>query len=219
MKNFDYKNEAGRSMIEMLGVLAIIGVLSVGGIAGYSKAMMKYRINKTIEQITLIAGNVRAFFAPQRSYAGLDSTSDDDTINCIITKAKLIPDEMLTTSPHETCGKTIDDITGAFGESISVYSFTKATDGDNKAFSMSFSGSNLKGGIPDEACIELISQDWTNANVDAIMIINSNEQEVYKKTPVDVETAVNLCNKYFTLNFYFDIDTNSTYWRNKLNPS
>ena len=31
----------GRSMIEMLGVLAIVGVLSVGGIAGYSKAMEK----------------------------------------------------------------------------------------------------------------------------------------------------------------------------------
>ena len=42
--------ELGRSMIEMLGVLAIIGVLSVGGIAGYSKAMEKYKINKTIEQ-------------------------------------------------------------------------------------------------------------------------------------------------------------------------
>ncbi len=31
----------GRSMVEMLGVLAIIGVLSVGAIAGYSKAMIK----------------------------------------------------------------------------------------------------------------------------------------------------------------------------------
>ena len=37
-------NNAGRSMIEMLGVLAIIGVLSVGGIAGYSKAMTKFKI-------------------------------------------------------------------------------------------------------------------------------------------------------------------------------
>ena len=41
------KSQFGRSMIEMLGVLAIIGVLSVGGIAGYSKAMMKFKINKT----------------------------------------------------------------------------------------------------------------------------------------------------------------------------
>lgn len=35
------KNESGRSMVEMLGVLAIIGVLSVGGIAGYRMAMKK----------------------------------------------------------------------------------------------------------------------------------------------------------------------------------
>ena len=42
---------SGRSMIEMLGVLAIVGVLSVGGIAGYSKAMEKFKINKTIEQV------------------------------------------------------------------------------------------------------------------------------------------------------------------------
>ena len=54
--------QSGRSMIEMLGVLAIIGVLSVGGIAGYSKAMTKYRINKTIDQITQISQNVRMLY-------------------------------------------------------------------------------------------------------------------------------------------------------------
>jgi len=42
-------NENGRSMVEMLGVLAIIGVLSVGAIAGYSKAMFKYKMNKTLD--------------------------------------------------------------------------------------------------------------------------------------------------------------------------
>lgn len=42
--------QAGRSMIEMLGVLAIIGVLSVGGIAGYSQAMTKYKVNRTIDE-------------------------------------------------------------------------------------------------------------------------------------------------------------------------
>ena len=39
------KLESGRSMVEMLGVLAIIGVLSVGGIAGYSLGMRKHRAN------------------------------------------------------------------------------------------------------------------------------------------------------------------------------
>lgn len=39
------RNEIGRSMIEMLGVLAIIAVLTVGGISGYSKAMEKWKSN------------------------------------------------------------------------------------------------------------------------------------------------------------------------------
>ena len=46
------KSENGRSMVEMLGVLAIIGVLSVGAISGYSKAMTKYKLNKQTEQIS-----------------------------------------------------------------------------------------------------------------------------------------------------------------------
>ena len=44
------RSQLGRSMIEMLGVLAIIAVLSVGGIAGYSKAMQKFRTNKAIKE-------------------------------------------------------------------------------------------------------------------------------------------------------------------------
>lgn len=46
--------EYGRSMIEMLGVLAIVGILSVGGIAGFSRAMMKHKLNKQTEQIVSI---------------------------------------------------------------------------------------------------------------------------------------------------------------------
>ena len=43
------KHESGRSMVEMLGVLAIIGVLSVGGIAGYSLSMRRHRANAVID--------------------------------------------------------------------------------------------------------------------------------------------------------------------------
>lgn len=49
-----FNNQNGRSMIEMLGVLAIIGVLSVGGIAGYSKAMEKFKINKLIHEYNIL---------------------------------------------------------------------------------------------------------------------------------------------------------------------
>lgn len=48
-------NESGRSMVEMLGTLAIIGVLSVVGIAGYTTAMNKHRTNKLLQQASLRA--------------------------------------------------------------------------------------------------------------------------------------------------------------------
>ena len=118
MRNLEIKNQNGRSMIEMLGVLAIIGVLSVGGIAGYSKAMTKYRINKSIEQITLIAGNVRTFFAPQRSYKDLNNT--------ILKKAKLVPDEMWED------GKTYPQ--NVWGMEVSIGRADKSSRNDFKAF-------------------------------------------------------------------------------------
>ena len=46
-------------MIEMLGVLAIIGVLSVGGIAGYSKAMKRYQANKVVGEIIQVLANLK----------------------------------------------------------------------------------------------------------------------------------------------------------------
>ena len=49
-----YTQAQGRSMVEMLGVLAIIGVLSVGAIAGYSKAMSKYKLNKHMESFNIL---------------------------------------------------------------------------------------------------------------------------------------------------------------------
>lgn len=48
------KQEIGRSMIEMLGVLAIVGVLSIGGIAGYSYAINKYRANEIVHEMSVI---------------------------------------------------------------------------------------------------------------------------------------------------------------------
>ncbi|MBQ6854135.1 MAG: hypothetical protein IJO11_01675, partial [Alphaproteobacteria bacterium] len=46
-------NEIGRSMVEMLGVLAVTGVLSVGGIMGYRFAMDKYRANETLNELQI----------------------------------------------------------------------------------------------------------------------------------------------------------------------
>lgn len=57
------KLSSGRSMVEMLGVLAIIGVLSLGALNGYSTAMMKYKINKHNQQITELVATIHSLIA------------------------------------------------------------------------------------------------------------------------------------------------------------
>ena len=89
-------NENGRSMIEMLGVLAIVGVLSVGGIAGYSKAMTKYKTNKLREEINLISTNIMTAFVNEKTYASLGATNEEGI--AMAKYLKLIPENMITSS-------------------------------------------------------------------------------------------------------------------------
>ena len=88
---FGKSASTGRSMVEMLGVLAIIGVLSVGAIAGYSKAMMKYKLNKQTEQIGSILDYVNMHFDDLKR-------SKTDTVGNLIPlfkKLGVIPQEMI----------------------------------------------------------------------------------------------------------------------------
>ena len=81
-------NESGRSMIEMLGVLAIIGVLSVGGIAGYSKAMNKFKTNKVSDNVSMLVANIKTLYAQQNTYTGLN--------NGTAVSMGVVPDELGT---------------------------------------------------------------------------------------------------------------------------
>ena len=153
-------NESGRSMIEMLGVLAIIGVLSVGGIAGYSKAMSKYRVNKTVDQISHIAANTRILFGSQTSYASLGTSASD--AKDIIDKAKLFPQEMGSggnyTNPFQ--GKV--DIKAA-------RRFKGDADAGKKAFVVQYEG------IPEEACVDLATLDWGTGSGGGLVALGVNE--------------------------------------------
>ncbi len=59
---------AGRSMIEMLGVLAIIAVLTVGGIAGYSKAMTQFKVNKIIAETNQLIAAAHEYASKDKSF-------------------------------------------------------------------------------------------------------------------------------------------------------
>ncbi|MBR6674565.1 MAG: hypothetical protein IKL32_01425, partial [Alphaproteobacteria bacterium] len=46
--------QSGRSMVETIGVLAVMGVLTIGGIAGYNYGINKHRANQVLQDIRLI---------------------------------------------------------------------------------------------------------------------------------------------------------------------
>ncbi len=83
--------EIGRSMVEMLGVLAIIGVLSVGAIAGYSKAMFKYKSNKQAEQLSTIISAVSRY---QNDLRLNDGSTDTFQLIPLLKKLHEIPEDM-----------------------------------------------------------------------------------------------------------------------------
>ncbi len=51
--------DAGRSMVEMLGVLAVIGVLSIAGISGYNYAMKKYQANQVVSELNILSNQLQ----------------------------------------------------------------------------------------------------------------------------------------------------------------
>jgi len=65
------KKQFGRSMIEMLGVLAIIGVLSIGGLLGYRRAVNNHQANTILDDV-----NRFAFVILERSGLALDAEID-----------------------------------------------------------------------------------------------------------------------------------------------
>ena len=138
-------NEQGRSMIEMLGVLAIVGVLSVGGIAGYSKAMAKFKTNKVIDQINTISTNVRTLYSSQRNYGGLN--------NGTAIRMALIPSEMYAASNTSNKSASDVEVTNAFGGNLYIHSVNQGTGTDN-AYVIAVDA------LPKTACVSIATTDW-----------------------------------------------------------
>ena len=159
----DRRVESGRSMVEMLGTLAIIGVLSVGSIAGYRYAMDNYYTNEILagasQRAVLVAAQIISGNAP--------SLAEFDKIE---------------TAGAVFSGEVADDIENAFGIKVSgvkgsvcenLVKATAETDvyianddatlseetcqDDNNEFLFVYS--NDMGDTPDTACLDVTCDD------------------------------------------------------------
>lgn len=152
-------NETGRSMIEMLGVLAIIGVLSVGGIAGFSKAMNSHKTNQCMDQIATIIANVRSLGLRQHgSYSGLTTAA--------AIKLKAAPDEMVKTSGSSSSLVNVFGGEVKIGTSKALHS--NAKNAKEKDFSVEFYG------LSHDTCLEIMAKDWGGKKIGVMAAKNAS---------------------------------------------
>ena len=170
MRKYYQSEQSGRSMVEMLGVLAIIGVLSVGGIAGYSKAMAKFKINQALDQITTLVINIRSTFSTQIDF------SDASTANII---ALGLPDANMVS------GQTL---VNPFGGSITIGNASVGGEPANSSFTITYNG------LDSNACQSLALADWGSAASSGLLHMEVGDQ-VYDQGdfPLTVSDAVNNC--------------------------
>ena len=130
-------NQSGRSMIEMLGVLAIIGVLSAGGLTGYAKAMRQYRINKTVTQVTDIVSRMAMLGDQLPSYTGL---SNETAI-----KMGVVPSEMISSNT---------ELENVYHGSVTIRNSNLTAEDSDMAYIIQYQG------LPKDACMTLATQNW-----------------------------------------------------------
>ncbi len=146
-----YKNEqSGRSMVEMLGVLAIIGVLSVGGIAGYSKAMAKFKLTKAMDQVSTTVTNIRTLYSGQPNYDGLNTT--------VAIQMGAIGAEMLNGVAPASATVAYNAFNGAV---------TIANADSGRTFTVKFDG------LGKEACVALATADWGSGSGSGLVSVTT----------------------------------------------
>ena len=144
----------GRSMIEMLGVLAIIGVLSVGGIAGYSKAMEKIHINKIVNMISDISTTIKTAYISQKTY---DNFGSDEFIE------NGIKIQDLGILPPEYTFEFEGDKWVGLSSPLTTINPVGYGASDYSVLSIGVR-------VPQNLCVPLLTYDWRNADMKGILI-------------------------------------------------
>ncbi len=132
-------NEQGRSMIEMLGVLAIIGVLSVGGFSLVNKMHNSYEVNQVIDITGELASRTRTVVRNYDDSDDEDDSKKNTSMETFLRKAKAIPDIFLDADDFE------------FGD----VKFTVQYLGD-QIVTFAVKAENLT----EEMCMEMVTTNW-----------------------------------------------------------
>lgn len=199
-------NQYGRTMLETLAVMAVIGMLGKGILSLVSSLYDKYKVSVITTQIKDLQDKIRLRYSAVGDYADLG----DATKLSVLFKDNVIPVNMRSGDKvihafngavvfNEDVNKLKDDITGG----ITKYSITFKD-------------------IEAKACFELLSMSWTvNETSDLYSIFvekeadEETETEAFAQTytwgasnsterlPLSIETVGNICSSQTNITWVF----------------
>jgi len=86
IKRTNKKHESGRSMIEMVGVLAVMGLITAGAFVLITSAMRSQKLSRADDDISALAAGVRLLYnnsAATTGFAGVGSGTEADNATLV----------------------------------------------------------------------------------------------------------------------------------------
>lgn len=136
--------QTGRSMLEMLGVLAIIGVLTVGGFSLVNKVNNNNQSNNVIEEISSLASKVRV--------VARDYTSSDGNFMKYVCNGKAYPNTLECNLANGTESCNCSEFVGS-----ADVSYTVAVAEYPALFTLTASN------LTEDMCMSLLTANWGTA--------------------------------------------------------
>lgn len=175
------KNQCGRSMIEMIGVLAIIGVLSVGGLEMMTKSRKSSQTAELLGGVANMANNL----LQNRKYAAEINSGYGGNCAKFLKQIGKLP-----------AGLTYDSATGVAKTKIGA-SVAAQSDSDGY-FTISVSG------LDKETCIKAASNAWGSKNTNRFSGVSvGSGDSANTMTIADAAAACNSASNTINLKYRF----------------
>lgn len=91
MKTSKWRNHRGFTLVELMMVIAVIGVIGLGAVIVFGKAMKKQRVNSEVQTLAEITSGIQKHYFNKPNFTGLSNT--------IAVSYKLVPDDMIVAAP------------------------------------------------------------------------------------------------------------------------
>lgn len=178
-----YKQQQfGRSMIEMLGVLAIVGILSVGGFGIVAKALNNQRYTQIMSNTAELATS-----AKKMSCQFLDDGGYSD-YGLFLYKSNKYPGNLT----YLTSGDNAGSYEGILGVTYQV----EADSNGASSFKITLKG------VPTDLCIRMASDNWGSIHSTGFKELTVGDKTAHHLDMSEASAACIIGNNTITLSYY-----------------